>query len=388
MSAERYNVLFLSSWYPSATHPTLGNFVARHAEAVATRHNVRVVYVTSSRTIDSTYRGERTLVDGIDTTIVYYKAHKLLSWWRRRNAFMQAMKLMHGESPWRIDVVHHNVLWPDVWQAVYLRRRFKIPFIVTEHWTGYDLDERTDPGWKVRRMSIYGTRHADLLCPVTENLAGAMRKFGLRGNYRVVPNVVDTSMFVIGDKGGEISRFLHVSSLFDPQKNISGLLRVWKKFSDARPHVHLTIGGDGPVEHFEHYASELGIDPATITFFPEKSPAEIAGLMSTRHALVMFSNYENLPCVIVEAMASGMAIISTRAGGIAEHVDTQRGFLVPKRDEDALLQVLHQFTQSRAQFDPQELRAYAKDHFSIDAIARNFSDCYRGVLQTQVNRPA
>ena len=52
---QKPNVLFISSWYPSKEHPTLGNFVQRHAEAINPFVNLFVVYVTSSSTIDKEF---------------------------------------------------------------------------------------------------------------------------------------------------------------------------------------------------------------------------------------------------------------------------------------------------------------------------------------------
>ena len=45
-SNHRLRILFLSSWYPSQEHRTLGNFVQRHAQAVAKLHDVSVIYAT------------------------------------------------------------------------------------------------------------------------------------------------------------------------------------------------------------------------------------------------------------------------------------------------------------------------------------------------------
>lgn len=380
MSAETLHVLFLSSWYPSEAHPTLGNFVARHAEAVASRHHVSALYVAGLAHAGPDYRIEQHELNGVATTVVYYRRGGFRAWMRRRKAFRLGLRAIGEEQLRNTDIVHHNVLWPDVWQAVWLKRKYRIPFIVTEHWTGYDQTERAKPGRRVRWMSAFGCRHAARICPVTENLATAMQSFGLHGHYTVVPNVVDTSLFTIGNKAGDETRFLHVSSLLDVQKNISGLLRAWKAFLSQGGSGHLTIGGDGPVSLHQAYALQLGIPMASLTFFPEKTPAEIAAIMSGQHALVLFSNYENLPCVIVEAMASGMAVIATRTGGIAEHVDETRGMLVGKRMESELTDALVRFCASRHHYEPAALRSYAEAHFSIPSIAEAFTRIYLDVI--------
>ena len=159
-----------------------------------------------------------------------------------------------------------------------------------------------------------------------------------------------------------------------------GILRAWKKFSAQNKNVHLSIGGDGPYELYEFEAKKIGIETDSITFFGEKKWEEIAEMMQKSHCLLMFSNYENLPCVIVEAMASGMAIISTDVGGISEHVDDSRGMLIPTGDEFALDLALNQFVLKQSEYNQENLRKYAEDHFSIRSIALDFDSIYKRVL--------
>lgn len=351
----------------------------RHAEAVATVHNVQVLYITFLDGIEENFRIEDRKIHGVDTTIVYCK--KGFSGWQgKRIAFKKGIEYLQSRNRFDIDIVHHNIIWNSGWQARYLHKKFSFPYIITEHWTGYDKSIRSDQPLFLKAFSKYVVKNASIICPVSENLAGVMREYGLSGNYEVVPNVVDTVIFHPGKKSEEMIHFLHVSTLDDAHKNISGILRVWKQFSDTVSNVHLTIGGDGPYEHFQRMAVEHGIRIESITFFGEKQREEIANLMAVSHCLLMFSNYENLPCVIIEAMASGMAVISTDVGGIAEHVDSSKGLLLPARDEKELLKNLHESVHLISRLKVLELQDYAIEHFSVKSIAGAFDHVYQSVL--------
>lgn len=375
VSNKRLSILFTSGWYPSKAHRTLGNFVQRHAEAVATRCDVWVLYVASMPQWQGPPRLEEHCEKNVNTVIVYCRT----GFFAKRKAFIKGAYHLMRSKKIRFDAVHHNVLWPHGWQPRWLHSKFKLPYIVTEHWTGYDPVNVGKRSPLLAWMSKFGARKASFLCPVTLDLQQKMIDFGIHGNYRVVPNVVDTRLFSLAQPESDRVRFLHVSSLVDGHKNISGILRVWKKISDRLTAVHLTIGGDGPIEHWKQQAINLGIRPDSIDYFGETTWEGVAQKMESSHALLLFSNYENLPCVIVEALACGLPVISTRVGGISEHILAERGILVERGDENGLEHAIETMANNIHTYDKSALRNYALERFSNEAVAEAFEEVYRSV---------
>ena len=141
--------------------------------------------------------------------------------------------------------------------------------------------------------------------------------------------------------------------------------------------MHLTLGGDGPIAYWKQQAESLGIRPDSIDFFGEISWEGVARKMESSHALLLFSNYENLPCVIVEALACGLPVISTRVGGISEHINAERGVLVERGDEDALERAIDTIASTIDEYDKTALREYALERFSNEAVAAAFVGLYR-----------
>lgn len=372
--------MFLSSWFPSKVHPTLGNFVQRHAEAVALRHQVHVLYVTASPHQKERIEIENKEEEGVNITIVYYRKSLLLNFFRKRKAFRTGLRYIRNEAKFDFELVHHNVIWKDIWQAWYIHKKFNTPYIITEHWTGFDKSRGNMP-FLLKPYSRFFTSKASAICPVTQNLAENMQSAGIWGKYQVVPNVVDTYLFQLVPKPDGNVRFLHVSSLNDAQKNISGILRVWKEAIQHNPNIHLTIGGDGPWEPYQDLLKELAIPERNISFFGEKTWAEISELMQQSHCLLMFSNYENLPCVIVESLASGMFVISSDVGGISEHINRERGILVNPGEKAELLKAILQFSLEFKSVDSKQLRNYAINHFSKPVIADAFTEVYENALK-------
>ena len=111
------NILFLSSWYPNRVHSTLGNFVNYHAKASALYNNVFVLYIMPDDSI-SNYEIDHFTDGPINTTIVYFRRGrvKYYNYWK---AFKIGWKQIRNHN--KIDLVHMNVIYPHVWQAIYLK---------------------------------------------------------------------------------------------------------------------------------------------------------------------------------------------------------------------------------------------------------------------------
>lgn len=93
-------------------------------------------------------------------------------------------------------------------------------------------------------------------------------------------------------------------------------------------------------------ARAYGIDGA-VTFLG--NVAEVAPVLQAGDAFVLSSQYEGLPMALLEAFASGMPVISTKVGGVADVVcDGKNGLLVPPGDRAALAAALRALSRDRA----------------------------------------
>lgn len=376
---QKLHILFLSSWYPGRVIPTLGNFVQKHAEAIATVHHVSALYISADPNLDSGFDIEQKDVAGVATTVVYYPAHQkgFLTKWL---AFQKGLRQIRKKEKPKFDLVHFNIIWNAGWQALWMKWRYGLPYLISENYTGFDTAARQDQPKGLKPFAQIVTRNAAFVCPVTKNLETVMRNFGLSGRYHIVPNVVNTDLFQIHNPRKDRLRFLHISTLNDAHKNISGLLRCWKICSDLLPHIHLQLGGDGPYESYREKAKEMGIRSDCISFFGTQTPSGVAQLMNNSDCLLLFSNYENLPLVMIEALACGMTVISTNAGGVAEHINESLGFVIEKKDEKALVDSILSYAKDPDRFNSEIQRKYAIDHFGIPAVAASFDVVYRKMI--------
>ena len=118
-----------------------------------------------------------------------------------------------------------------------------------------------------------------------------------------------------------------------------------------------------------------------VIFHGKKTSAEVAEAYQNADFFVLFSNFENLPCVIVEAFASGVPVLSTSVGGIAEIVSPERGILVPQGDENALWQGMNQLLDHSNEYDREAIRDYAIKSFASQNIGRQILEAYKPMIE-------
>jgi len=113
-----------------------------------------------------------------------------------------------------------------------------------------------------------------------------------------------------------------------PWKQVNGLLEALTEV----PELGLMVVGDGPERpRLERRARELGVQDR-VYFAGRRPKKEALGLMAACDLFVLNSAYEGLPHVVLEAMALGLPVVATAAGGTPEVVrDGETGVLVPGR---------------------------------------------------------
>ncbi len=371
-------VLFLPGWYPHRAQPDLGNFIQRHAKAVATLHRVTVLYAISDPEV-SAFKIDSREQDGLTEHIAYFPP-SVLGPMARNGAWS---KLLDLHAPGH-DLVHAHVLHASLLPLRRTRRTLYLPTVITEHWTGYQDGRAAGLPYPFKMLMRAEAKAAFRLCPVTEQLGQDMRKLGLKGQYEPVPNVVNTELFVppaeLRSPNG--LRLLHVSTLLEEQKNISGMLRAFKRALERIPDMHLHVIGENSWTATAELAASMDIPRSAIAFSGPVKQAEVARSMSEADALLLFSNWENMPCVISEAFSCGKPVISTRVGGIAEELVPGRGILVERGDEDGLVKSLLEFASHRQDYNSEAIREYALDRYSISGIARAFDSIYQQALRS------
>ncbi|UOU99542.1 glycosyltransferase [Chryseobacterium daecheongense] len=185
-------ILFISSWFPNKIEPTNGNFVQRHAEAVALLHEVEILHAIGDPAQKQKFIFDDRIINGIRTLIVYYRnsSNSALNFMRRMWAYKKGFLKLR-----KPDLVHANILHNSMLFAVYLKKKYRIPFVVTEHWSIFLEENRVRLSVMNLHIARFIAHRASFLFPVSENLMNNLKVLKIGKYFKVVGNVVNTNLF-------------------------------------------------------------------------------------------------------------------------------------------------------------------------------------------------
>ena len=364
--------LFVTTGYPTPSSPAGGIFVREHARAVAPHADVAVLHL--DRSPDHTGLPHVVRVEGepfatwrvtypwspTPASMVLHFAAAARGW----NAVRRA-----GFRP---DLVHSHFFLAGV-PGDLLARALSVPAIVTEHWSVFLPDDPMQLTPSLRRGAAFAFRNADALLPVSEALRKGIEAQGLRSrSVRVVPNAVDTRLFAPG-RDVRNGRLLAVGLLYEA-KAYDVLLHAV-----ATLDVGLDIVGDGPLRaELEALARSLGVLDR-VTFHGLLPKPEVAQLMREAELFVLASHYENNPCSLIEALASGLPVVATAVGGVPELVTEANGRLAQPGDAESLAAQVRAALDGA--YDRAAISADARHRYGAETVGGMLADVYASVLR-------
>ena len=188
-------------------------------------------------------------------------------------------------------------------------------------------------------------------------------------------NVVNTDVFNFQNNkpATKFFTFLHISTLDDSIKNVSGIIDAFEKIKHKN--MVLKIIGDGPIDWIIKKVSTLKTKN-TVLVESEKTHDQIALEMQKADVFVLFSNIENLPLVLIESISSGTPFIATKVGGIPELFNNELGRLVDAGSIDQLLSEMNFMVENPNFFNSSNIRSYAIKNYSNEEVGKKFNDLY------------
>lgn len=289
----------------------------------------------------------------------------------------------------QLDLLHVHYAIPHA-SAAYMAKKIlesqgkKIPVITTLHGTDITLVGRDQTFAPVVAFSI---NQSDAITAVSYNLRDeTYHSFKIEKEIKVIHNFVDTRRFrkkpidafrkVIAPNGERI--LMHASN-FRKIKRVQDVVRIFAKVRQTIPSKLLFVG-DGPERSgAETLCRELGlIDDMRFVGRQE----QMEEILAISDLFLLTSEYESFGLAALEAMAAGVPVVSTNAGGLPEiAIQGKTGYLDEVGDIDGMsahaISIL-QDTDTLNTFKAHAL-AHAKN-FDINTIVPEYEALYNSFL--------
>jgi glycosyltransferase involved in cell wall biosynthesis len=384
-------IIWLASWYPNQIHPFEGDFIQRHARAVSLYNPVTVFYV--SQLVEHNSPKENKNIERInkDVTekIIFFNfaktrfvfLDKIVFNWRYYNTYRKVIKdyiSKHGKP----DLIHVHVPMKAGMIGKWIKKRWGVPYIVSEHSSHYN--EGTGDNFfaksffhrhNVKRIF----QEASAVTNVSGIVGNTLMSLFQLPNVQTIHNTVDTYFFCYNSQPVSKFRFFHASTLSEHHKNIHGILFAVSGLMKQRQDFELIIAGPAS-EVLKQKVIDLGLEPF-VRLIGEVTYQEVASQMQKASAFLLFSRYENFPCVIIEALCCGLPVIASDVGGISEAVDDTNGILVQSENGEQLIQAMNKMIDGYESFNRLEIAEKAKGAYSFEVIGKEIFELYARELK-------
>lgn len=372
---EKLKILFISRGCPDENFPLNGIFEFDQAKALAAcGHEVFFAALDFSRKSKGT----------LGLSVFSKNGVKVYRFFMPSGVYRRALPLLRMVLDYvykhiisdcgKPDIVHVHFYFMGAIGSI-LKTKYGLPILHTEHSSKLNkpADEISDLDKKLARMAFSA---ADMVISVSKALSLRLEEnFGVKS--RVIPNIVDDHAFVYRErrKDKAVFDFVSVGRLV-PIKNFDKLITAFAK-ADLGEKARLNIIGDGPERNnLEKMVVATGLKDKVL-FHGAATRDKIAEKFYDSDAFILLSEKETFGVSMVEAMYTGLPVISSRCGGPEDFITPDNGILLPDREIDTAAKAMREMFLGERRFNPAKIAAGSKESFSARTVSGQITEAYR-----------
>lgn len=387
MKRKEPYILWLPSWYPNRLDPYNGDFIQRHSKAASIYNNIHVIYVVKDIYGYVTKSNKKETYDHgqLKETIIYYYIapqkfkllERVISLKKYLFLFSQEIKLaIHNDG--KPELLHLYITFKAGILALWVSKKFKIPYVVSEQWTIY-LKEAQPNFLNLPFYTRYLIKKifskASSVMVVSDYLGKTLQHLFTIQRPILIPNVLDDHIFYYTKHEFHTNnRFVHISNL-DYQKNPEDILKAFAIVKQKGYEFSLDIIGRATIG-----LNQLMIDyklTNEIHFHKEMPQIELAKFIQGSEALILFSRYETFGCVLIEANACGVPVIVSDIPVLHENVEEfSNGLFATNCDPFDLSEKIIYLINNKKLFDREKISRKTIEKFRYEIAGMQFHTWY------------
>lgn len=356
-------VLLVSTWYPSVDAPMTGIFVQRDAEALSQIADLHVVHLAPP-TVTSRIVKEK-----------FGRVHVT----RIPCDLKNPVSLIHAARHLATLLAHADLLHTHAMSTLIPLRliRVTIPWVHTEHWSGY-VEWTT--GWRhlVRRTMAYIARRPQILISVSSVLAQTIESL-TRRPVRVIPNIVEFSE--LRERPAFEStrplRIVAVGNLISRKRPLLAAQTCHVLKERGIP-TSLTWVGEGPLrETLYEYCQTHGVELHLPGFL---STTEIAREYEQADISLFPTAAETFGLVGAEALAAGRPLVAGANGGQRDFVSPPAGILLESDQPADYADAVEALLRDTDGLSAEDIARPIRERFSAEQLQRSYQSIYDELL--------
>ncbi|MDM1765542.1 MULTISPECIES: glycosyltransferase [unclassified Acinetobacter] len=378
------HVLIIPSWYPRFSGDVSGSFFREQAIALKKSGlSVGLIcpQIKSLKDFKSILKKPYGLDIQLDEGINVLRWHsfnylpKVKSF--SKNHWIQiGLKLFESymERYGKPDVIHvHSMLYAG-YLAHQINTRYNIPYVITEHSSAFARGFVNDD--VIESLKPVVERSAKCVA-VSHQFCKFLNNCFPKSNWLYIPNIVSENFFTVNasfeSKKNRIISICHLNK----NKNSELLIRAFEQVLKSSPNAELVIGGEGDERiKLELLVKELKIEKNVI-FLGALTRDQVKEEIQKSALFVVSSKYETFGVVVVEALALGKPVVSTKCGGPESIINSEVGLLVENESILELSNGILYIYNNLEKYKPDYLRKYCLENFSETSVLSRLNIVYK-----------
>ena len=376
--------------------PRVVGGIARHCEGLA-KALVQQGHDVHLFTLDFPGSPDYEVMDGIK---VYRASTELghpnfLTWVLLFNHFL-SKKMADVTKSVDFDVMHvHD--WLAAFSGISFKHYMKKPMVLTVHSTevGRAQGLHSPDSFSINGIEWWSTYEANRVIVCSQSMKNEIcNHFNIpEKKVDVIPNAIDPTKYQIPvDRSAVRQRFgvgwgekliLCVGRLV-PQKGVEYFIRAIPAIARRHPEAKYIIVGEGWSRDILEAEARASGQAHKIRFTGFASDKDVIELMTSADVLVVPSIYEPFGIVALEGMATGVPVVASQVGGLAEVIDHDRtGLFVYPRSPDSIAWGIDRILSDpdHAKWITENAKEKLHKAYSWEAVAMKTVEVYRKVVE-------